>query len=171
MSTTSEIFHSIQRTSSRVSAFTTLPPLPTGEDPNVPYPAYQVSDQIASLHIPPRPIPTSPPPLPPRPTPAAAPGLSGRFASLFGGKASPVVPPARPTSPQPPPSIRSEASVESAHSGASPYSSDGHSVTAFAIDRKIVRKDVGKAVSKALKADIKSRLSSLPSWVADRILK
>ena len=188
ISTTSEAFLAVQRLATRSAALSTLPALSIGLDPNVPYPSYLISDHQGSLHIPPRPILSPPPPLPPRPAPPAAStgsSISGRFASLFGGSSrsptpvsSPVAvaPPAplRPGSPQPTPSVRSDASVESAQSGqgsGNPYSSDGQFVTAFAIDRKIVRKDIAKGVNKALKADLKDRLGDLPSWVTERILR
>lgn len=188
ISTKSEAFLAVQRVATRSPALSSLPVLSAGHDPNVPYPSYLISHHQGSLHIPARPIPSQPPPLPPRPPPPAVSsgsGLSGRFASLFGGssKSSSPVPspvatappaPLRPGSPQPPPSVRSDASIESVQNGqgaGNPYSSDGHFVTAFAIDREIVRKDIAQGVNKALKGDLKNRLGGLPSWIAERILK
>ncbi|KAF8308319.1 hypothetical protein DL93DRAFT_2231696 [Clavulina sp. PMI_390] len=147
--------------------------------------------------LPPRPTASS--------TATSGSSLSGRFASLFGSRSasSPVSTPAslpplpstapannplpplpptipqRPGSPQPPPSIRSEASFDSVQSGTgNPYAVEGHFIAAFAINRRIVRKDVSKAVTTALKANIKIRLHggnnstipALPGWVIDRIL-
>jgi hypothetical protein len=188
ISTKSEAFLAVQRVATRSAALSSLPVLSSGHDLNVPYPSYLISDHQGSLHIPARPIPLQPPPLPPRPPPPTATSgssLSGRFASLFGGSSKPSSPvsspvvtappaPLRPGSPQPPPSVRSDASNESVQNGqgsGNPYSSDGHFVTAFAIDREIVRKDVAQGVNKALKGDLKNKLGDLPSWVAERVLK
>ena len=50
-------------------------------------------------------------------------------------------------------------------------------VSAFTIDRRIIRKEVGKEINKALKAELKAALASasalgdvsLPSWIAERV--
>lgn len=96
------------------------------------------------------------PPLPPRPgqraPPQAAPSrITSSFASLFGKSTAATAP-----TPTPPQNAEHEHAIE---------------VTAYTINRRIVRKDVSKAINKALKIEVKEALSSsgVPPWVLDRV--
>ncbi|RDB15935.1 hypothetical protein Hypma_003597 [Hypsizygus marmoreus] len=178
----SKVFQDLLAPSSRPTALATLPNLPTLPTTSSTYPTFSIPSQAASLPLPPRTPSPNPvkPPLPPRPGARAvsAPStsststsrLANPFASLFGGGSSnsltfPKVPvaPAAPAPGSPTPSIRSLDS----HTQSEPVVD----VSAFTIDRRIVRKDVAKDMNKALKKEVKDALgeAALPAWVVDRV--
>ncbi len=132
--------------------------------------------------MPPRPHSVSSPlkpPLPPRPRPAPAAAaasagarLSTSFASLFG-RAAPATPPASPQTAATPLQANAPATSPSESQTHAGSDSTEHviGVPAFAISRRIIRKDVARSVLKALHSDIRAGLapSGAPSWVAERL--
>ncbi|KIM38306.1 hypothetical protein M413DRAFT_447811 [Hebeloma cylindrosporum] len=173
---TSKLFQDILNPTTRTSALSLLPPLPTPL-PNISpitYPQFEVPSYAPSLHLPPRTPVSIKPPLPPRPSnrpavPAvstASSRISLPFASLFGGNhAKPSVPvPA-----SPPTSVRS---FDSSQDTNTPIE-----ISAFSIDRRIIRKDIGKEINKRLKTELKTALAAtsslgnipVPSWVSERV--
>ena len=117
------------------------------------YPIFTLPAYTNTLPLPPHVV--AKPPLPPRPgqratTQTSSSRISSSFASLFGKSSAPTTP--TPVPPQH--NSEHEHAVE---------------VAAYTIDRRVVRKDVGKAINKALKLEVKEALSSVPSWVIDRV--
>ncbi|GLB43313.1 putative VPS9 domain containing protein [Lyophyllum shimeji] len=173
----SKVFQELLVPSNRASALTVLPDLPfipSSQSSSVSYPRFLVPSHSSTLPLPPR----VPPPLPPRPgnrsgtTPGTATTTTSRitnpFASLFGGgghnlhhaKQPPAAAPSSPTA-----SLRSLDSVRS-------QAEHVVDVSAFTIDRKIVRKDIAKEINKGLRREVRDTLASsegMPSWVADRV--
>ncbi|EIN09471.1 hypothetical protein PUNSTDRAFT_67044 [Punctularia strigosozonata HHB-11173 SS5] len=151
----SKPFQALSSPSTRAFAFAALPPLPAFP-PNT-YPTFAVPSHTPSLPLPPRP---GKPPLPPRPgarsTPLQASRLGNPFSHLFGSK------PSTPSSPAP--------STVSLPPTEGEYDHTGVEVSAFALDRRIVRKDVGRAIVKAIKAEMKAALAAanVPAWVIER---
>ncbi|KAG6846732.1 hypothetical protein H0H93_012197, partial [Arthromyces matolae] len=88
--------------------------------------------------------------------------ISNPFASLFGGSGH-----SRPSPPAPPSPASSLRSLEL------PSQTDHVvEISAFTIDRKIIRKDVARDMNKALKREVKALLETglhMPSWVGDRV--
>ncbi|KAF8324324.1 uncharacterized protein EI90DRAFT_3157462 [Cantharellus anzutake] len=162
-------FLAVKKPSMRAHALLSLPPLYNGFNPEGPFPTFSVSAYLSSLALPSRPTPVALPSVPTRQNPPVTSRLANPFSTLFGSRSSAVPPasvPPRPSSPYPP-SIKSEGSLDHP----SPYSAEGHIVSAFVVDRKIIRKDVVRASSKALKSTIKMELDGLPMWLPDRILR
>ncbi|KAF5332134.1 hypothetical protein D9611_008124 [Ephemerocybe angulata] len=171
ISPTSKVFQDLFSPISRSTAFSLLPPLPDIPESSS-YPRLVLSSDCTTLPLPPA---VNKPALPPRPTGRSASGAStasripNPFASLFGSNSKATSPSAIPTSP--PASIRS---FDSSQDTSNPID-----VTAFTIDRKIVRYDVAKEINKGLKHEIKGLLASssgpkdafpMPGWVLDRVL-
>lgn len=136
-----------------------------------PYPTFNLPASTQSLPLPPRPKPN----LPPRPVnrPASSQGSSrfgSPFASLFGKSTSgsSTAPVAR----SPTPSVVSadeNSSLKDRDDGELSATNGAIEISAFAIDRRISRKDVGKVVCSALKAELITGMAGLPTWVIDRV--
>ncbi|KII87103.1 hypothetical protein PLICRDRAFT_42742 [Plicaturopsis crispa FD-325 SS-3] len=154
----SKLFQALLTPSSRASTLANLPPLPNISPTLHLYPVFSLPSYTSLLPIPPRTAGPSKPTLPPRPgarlssSPGSSSRISNPFASLFGKPTA--TPLSRPNTPPPPSQHDIEHVVE---------------VSAFTIDRRIVRKDVGKEITKALKTEIKESLAGTPSWVVDRV--
>ncbi|KAF8963394.1 hypothetical protein BDZ97DRAFT_1820620 [Flammula alnicola] len=170
---TSKLFQDLLNLSTRVTALAQLPPLPSPlpDIPPAQYPRLQVPSYSSSLPLPPRSQTSTKPPLPPRPgsRPAASAQTSTSrislpFASLFGGGPSKT---STPVPPSPPTSLHS---FDSAHDGSASVE-----LSAFTLDRRIVRKEIAKEINKALKGELKAALAAttslgnIPSWVAERV--
>ncbi|KDR67748.1 hypothetical protein GALMADRAFT_258040 [Galerina marginata CBS 339.88] len=177
---TTKLFQDLLNPTTRTSALSLLPPLPVplpdlSTTPPT-YPSFNVPSYSSSLHLPPRSQAPTKPPLPPRPnarpvasSSTAVPSrISNPFASLFGGGPSKT---ATPIPPSPPASLRSlDSAVDS---------SAIVEVSAFTINRRIVRKELAKEVNKAVKGELRAALAAaagsnpvslpLPPWVADRV--
>ena len=169
----SKPFHELLNPITRTTKLSHLPPLPTSFPDIAPisYPQFHVPSHTSSLQLPPRSYLPSKPPLPPRPgtrphtTASSTPRISNPFASLFGGaKAAP-----QPPTHSPPASLRSYDLTNDTNSPAE--------VSAFTLDRRIVRKDVGKEINKTIRAELKAALRestkhgsvAAPSWISERI--
>src|SRR5258707_1189339 len=171
INTSSKLFQDLLTPSTRTSCLSRLPPLPS-LFPNIPpisYPQYQLTSHTSSLHFPPKSQTPSKPPLPPRPGIRPQPISTSRiisnpFASLFGVPKSAPQPP-----PSPPTSLRS---VDLQNDSSAPVE-----VSAFAVDRRIIRRDIAKETNKALRSELKAAIKSrtqtesgsLPHWVTERI--
>ncbi|KAF4611263.1 hypothetical protein D9613_006599 [Agrocybe pediades] len=157
----SKPFQDILNPATRTNALSLLPPLPNIPSPPT-YPQFEVPSYSSSLHLPPRAAAPNKPPLPPRPgnrsvsasSNAVPSRITNPFASLFGSKSTAPIPPSPPSS------------LHSLDDSSSPVE-----VSAFTINRRVVRKDVAKEINKALKNEIKSALSStsVPPWIAERV--
>ncbi|KAA1468993.1 hypothetical protein DENSPDRAFT_795350 [Dentipellis sp. KUC8613] len=153
----SKVFEELLNASTRPAALAALPPLPliSPSPLSQTYPTLTVPSYTASLPLPPH--IAAKPPLPPRPgqRPSSSQGTSSRlstsFASLFGKSSTSSTP-----VPTPPLSTDSEHAVE---------------VSAFTIDRRIIRKDVTKQINKSIKLELKEALtmSGAPNWIIDRV--
>jgi len=174
----SKLFQDLLNPATKTSTFPLLPPLPTSLPDVTPstYPQFIVPSYAASLVLPPRSQSVAKPPLPPRPnnrptaanSTAAPSRLTNTFASLFGGsnyaKASDP-----PVSASPPASLHSLDSAQESHAPIE--------VSAFTIDRRIVRKELGREMNKILKTELKAALnasaslggSPMPSWIVERV--
>ncbi|KAF8159896.1 hypothetical protein B0H34DRAFT_705261 [Crassisporium funariophilum] len=175
----SKVFHDILNPSTRTSALLLLPPLPAPLPDAAPpsYPQFTVPSYAPSLVLPPRSQIGAKPPLPPRnnrsassSTSVAPSRVANTFASLFGGSYSRTTKPsAIPVPSSPPASLRS---FDSSHDSNAPVE-----ISAFTIDRRLVRKDLGKAMNKTLKGELKAALSAtaslgnipVPGWVTERV--
>ncbi|KAG5642108.1 hypothetical protein DXG03_003607 [Asterophora parasitica] len=172
----SKIFQDLLVPSSRSLALAILPDLPvtpSSSSSSISYPTFSIHSHSPALPLPPR-IPSSlpnKPPLPPRPgnrvisTSSAASSTSriaNPFASLFGSGSSPKPPTAVPSSP-----TASLLSLDSANAQPEPVLD----VSAFTIERKIVRKDIAKEMNKTLRREVKEALgeAGLPGWAVDRV--
>ncbi|TFY80583.1 hypothetical protein EWM64_g3431 [Hericium alpestre] len=119
------------------------------------YPTYNIPSHTATLPLPPHVL--TKPPLPPRPgqRPSSSSGTSSRlstsFASLFGKASTPSNPVSTPSA-----NAEPEHAIE---------------VSAFTIDRRILREDVGKQINKALKMELREALtmSGVSPWIMDRV--
>lgn len=174
----SKLFQDLFNPTTKASTPCLLPPLPRSlPDMSPPaYPQFIVPSYAASLVLPPRSQSATKPPLPPRhnnrPSTAnnvAAPSrLTNTFAALFGSTnyAKSSNPPA---SASPPASLHS---LDSGHDSHAPIE-----VSAFTIDRRIVRKEIGREMNKVLKAELKAALNAsaslgnipMPSWIVERV--
>ncbi|KAG6902479.1 hypothetical protein C0995_016056 [Termitomyces sp. Mi166 len=170
----SKTFHDLLLPSTRASALSALPDLPL-ISPSSSYPTYTVPAHSSSLPLPPR-TPSTKPPLPPRPgnrvasssSTASTSRISNPFASLFGGGSGSSTS-NHPKSSTPAPSSPSGSvrSLDSTHT-----TDHVIEISAFTIDRKIVRKDIAKEMNKALRREVKALLETglhMPSWVGDRV--
>lgn len=176
----SKLFQDLINPATKASTPCQLPPLPTSLPDMTPpaYPQFIVPSYVASLVLPPRSHNQSvtKPPLPPRnnnrPNTAnnvAAPSrITNTFAALFGSSNYAK-------SSNPPVSASPPASLHSLDSG-----QDSHApieVSAFTIDRRIVRKEIGREMNKILKAELKAALNAstsfgnipMPSWIVERV--
>jgi len=173
---TSKLFQEILNPATRTSALSLLPPLPTPlpDISPVPYPQFEVPSYSPSIHLPARNHASTKPPLPPRPsnrsTPSTTSATTSRislpFASLFGGTH------AKPSAPVPASPPTSLHSFDSSQDTNAPIE-----ISAFSVDRHIIRKDIGKEINKALKNELKAALAAtstlgnvpVPSWVLERV--
>ena len=175
----SKLFQDLFNPATKASSAYQLPPLPTSLPDMTPpaYPQFIVPSYAASLVLPPRSHQSATkPPLPPRhnnrPNTAnnvAAPSrITNTFAALFGSSNYAK-------SSNPPVSASPPASLHSLDSG-----QDSHApieVSAFTIDRRIVRKEIGREMNKILKAELKAGLNAsaslgnipMPSWIVERV--
>ena len=181
----SKLFQDLFNPATKASTPCLLPPLPTSLPDMTPpaYPQFIVPSYVASLVLPPRSqsattTTTTKPPLPPRhnnnrPNTANNVGgtpsrLTNTFAALFGGsnyaKSSNT-----PVTASPPASLHSLDSGQDSHAPIE--------VSAFTIDRRIVRKEIGREMNKILKAELKTALNAspslgnipMPSWIVERV--
>jgi hypothetical protein len=175
----SKLFQDLFNPATKASTPCLLPPLPTSLPDMTPpaYPQFIVPSYVASLLLPPRSqSATTKPPLPPRhnnrPNTANNVGtpsrLTNTFAALFGGsnyaKSSNT-----PVTASPPASLYSLDSGQDSHVPIE--------VSAFTIDRRIVRKEIGREMNKILKAELKAALNAsaslgnipIPSWIVERV--
>ena len=175
----SKLFQDLFNPVTKASTSCQLPPLPSSLPDMTPptYPQFTVPSYVASLVLPPRSHQSSTkPPLPPRnnnrsntANNVAAPSrITNTFAALFGS--SNYAKPSNPSVTASPP-----ASLHSIDSG-----QDSHApieVSAFTIDRRIVRKEIGREMNKILKTELKAALNantslgniSMPSWIVERV--
>ncbi|KAI0299280.1 hypothetical protein BC826DRAFT_996415 [Russula brevipes] len=153
----SKPFEDLLAPSTRVFALASLSPLPPLPPSPLPqsYPVFTLPSHTDALPLPPHGV--TKPPLPPRPgqrapSQTSTSRISSSFASLFGKSPAPTMPASTPS----PQNAEHEHAIE---------------VSAYTIDRVIVRKDVSKAINKAVKAEVKQSLlsSGVPSWVIDRV--
>lgn len=153
--TTSKIYSELANVSTRATALKSLPPLPDPVLPQQSFPEFTLTSYCEILPLPPRSGLPPKPPLPPRPGAKAPPTqnasrISNPFASFFTKTTTPSSSPAL-------------------------LPSDPHlvdhivEVSAFTIDRPVIRRIVVKALTKAIKNDIKESLGSVPTWVIDRV--
>ncbi|KAF8799213.1 hypothetical protein BYT27DRAFT_7149988 [Phlegmacium glaucopus] len=173
---TSKLFQDLLNPATKSSTFSLLPPLPMSF-PDITYPQYIVPSYVASIVLPPRSQSAAKPPLPPRlnnrPTTTAsstaAPSrLTNTFASLFGGS-NYVKSSTPPVSASPPASLHSVDSAQDSHAPVE--------VSAFTIDRRIVREEIGGEMNKILKAELEAALNAtaslgsipMPGWIVERV--
>jgi hypothetical protein len=175
----SKLFQDLFNPVTKASTSCQLPPLPTSLPDMTPpaYPQFIIPSYAASLVLPPRSHQSATkPPLPPRnnnrqntANNVAAPSrITNTFAALFGGSnyAKPSNPP---VSASPPASLYSLDSGQDSHAPIE--------VSAFTIDRRIVRKEIGREMNKILKAELKAALNAstslgnipMPSWIVERV--
>jgi hypothetical protein len=175
----SKLFQDLFNPATKASTPCLLPPLPTSLPDMTPpdYPQFIVPSYAASLVLPPRSQSATKPPLPPRhnnrtntaANNVAAPSrLTNTFAALFGGSKSS----------NPPVSASPPASLHSLDSGGQDSHAAPIEVSAFTIDRRIVRKEIGREMNKILKAELKVALNAssaslgnvpMPSWIVERV--
>jgi hypothetical protein len=155
--------------SSRTAVLNTLPDVPATT--NASYPSYTLPSYTPALPLPPRThIQPTKPPLPPRPggrsttSPTVPSRIANPFAALFGSSSNTTLNHVKPA-PLPVPSSPT-GSLRSLDSQAE----HGVEVSAFTINKKIIRKDVAKDMNKLLRKEVKELLLvSAPSWVVERV--
>ena len=175
----SKLFQELFNPATKASIPYLLPPLPTLPPDMTPlaYPQFIVPSYAASLVLPPRSQSATKPPLPPRynnrpntANSAATPSrLTNTFAALFGSSTNYTKASNTPVSASPPASLHSIDSGQDSHAPIE--------VSAFTIDRRIVRKEIGREMNKILKAELKAALNAsaslgnipMPSWIVERV--